>query len=123
VKTHEVKQKNIFIIAEKAINLIAEETHIEGKIIFDQVTRVQGTLRGEVISKPESTLILAQTSVIEGNIQADTLIVDGFVRGDIFATSKVTLTSAGRVIGNIKTPRLVIDFGAYFEGNSSTTLS
>lgn len=105
-------------ISESSINLIAEETRIEGKITFDQVTRVHGTLIGEVIAKPESTLILSQTGVVEGTIQADTLIVDGFVRGDITATSKVTLSSAGRVIGNIKTPALVIDYGAYFEGNS-----
>ncbi len=106
-------------IQETTTNLIAPGTLLEGKIVFENTTRIHGTLKGEVLSKPESTLILCESGRVEGNIQADTLIVGGYVKGDITATTKVTLTKTGRVIGNIKSPCLAIEFGAYFEGNST----
>src|SRR5690606_28692184 len=56
-------------VRESAINIIAEGTRLEGTVTFDQVARVHGTLSGEVRANPGSTLILAETAVVEGNIQ------------------------------------------------------
>lgn len=105
-------------IYEGAINVVSEGTVLQGKLIFDQTSRVYGTLLGEVVAKPGSTLILSETSVVEGSIQADTLFIDGYVKGDIQATRRVSVSGTGRVIGNIRTPRLVVEFGAYFEGRT-----
>ncbi|MCC7440082.1 MAG: polymer-forming cytoskeletal protein [Bdellovibrionales bacterium] len=104
---------------ETGINIIAEGTLIEGEVTFDRVTRVFGVLKGDVRSKPGSLLVLGETGVIEGNVRADTLMVDGFVRGDIQAESKVTVSRTGRVVGNVRTPSLVVEFGAYVEGRCS----
>ena len=104
-------------VTETAVSIVSEGTRIEGKMIFDRMTRVHGTLAGKVFANDGSTLILGETSVVEGDIQADTLIVDGFVRGDINAKTRVVVSGTGRVLGNIKTPALVIQFGAHFEGN------
>jgi cytoskeletal protein CcmA (bactofilin family) len=107
-------------VQETTTNLIAEGTRIEGNSTFDQVTRVHGTLIGDVRGLTGSLIILSESAVVEGTIHADTIIVDGFVRGDIIAQKKITLSGTSRVIGNIKTPSLVIEFGAHFEGNSLT---
>lgn len=101
---------------ETAINMVAEGTRIEGQVTFDHVSRVHGVLVGEVRAKDGSTLILSETAVVEGNIEADTLMVDGYVHGDIAAKAKVVISRTGRVVGNIKTPSLTLEFGAYFEG-------
>lgn len=103
-------------INESSINLIAEQTQIDGKISLGEISRVHGVLKGEILAPEGSTLILSETGVIEGTLFADTLLVDGYVRGDIVATKRVTLSRTGRVIGTIKTPSLVVEFGAYFEG-------
>mgnify|MGYP001591582318 CR=1 FL=1 len=103
-------------LRETHINLIAEGTSIQGDVEFDHVSRVHGTLSGDVDAKDGSTLILGETSVVEGNIRADTLLIDGYVKGDIEAKTKVTISRTGRVIGNVKTPTLSVEFGAYFEG-------
>ena len=108
-------------IKESAINLISEQTRIDGKVTFDRITRVHGVLNGEVSAKEGSTLILAETSMTEGTIRADTLIVDGFVRGEIFATKQVVISQTGRVVGNIKTASFRLEPGAYFEGACVTT--
>ena len=102
---------------ETSVNVISESTRIEGKIVVDQVTRFHGTLIGEVQAREGSTLIVTESAVIEGEILADTLIIDGFVQGNIRARTRVFVSGTGRVVGNIQTPSLKLDFGAYFEGS------
>jgi cytoskeletal protein CcmA (bactofilin family) len=103
-------------IHETQINMISEGTRIEGEVTFDQVSRIHGVLIGKVRSKPGSTLIISETSTVEGSIDADTLMIDGYVKGDIHAKSRVVISKTGRVMGNIDTPSLILEFGAYFEG-------
>lgn len=106
-------------ITESSVNIIAEGTRIEGSIVFDEISRVHGTLVGDVLAKAGSTLILAESALVEGNLKVDHLYVDGFVRGDIDARTKVVVSGTGRVIGNIRTPSLLIEYGGYFEGDCS----
>lgn len=101
---------------ETSVNIIAEGTRIEGKAVFDQVSRFHGTLVGEAHAREGSTLILSESSVIEGDVFADTLRVDGYVQGNIRARTRVIVSGTGRVVGNIETPSLKLEFGAYFEG-------
>jgi cytoskeletal protein CcmA (bactofilin family) len=103
-------------IQETSINIVGEGTRVEGEIVFDQVTRVHGVLVGKIRAKEGSTLILGETAVVEGNIDADTLIVDGYVLGDVSARKRLVISRTGRVIGNIHAPNVRVEFGAYFEG-------
>jgi cytoskeletal protein CcmA (bactofilin family) len=103
-------------IQETHVNIVSEGTRIEGQVVFDQVSRVYGILVGEVRAKEGSTLILSESSIVEGNIEADTLVIDGYVQGDVVAKTRVVISKTGRVVGNIKAPSLVLEFGAYFEG-------
>ncbi|OFZ20895.1 MAG: hypothetical protein A2X94_05145 [Bdellovibrionales bacterium GWB1_55_8] len=104
-------------IVETSVNFISEGTRVEGKISFGEISRVHGILIGDVQARDGSTLILGETSVVEGNIHADTLVVDGYVRGDIEARTKVVISRTGRVFGNVQAPVFAVEFGAYFEGN------
>ena len=104
---------------ESSLNLISESTRIEGNVTFDEVSRFHGVLIGEAHAREGSTLVLCESSVVEGDIYADTLFVDGYVRGNIQAKTKVIISSSGRVIGNIETPSLKLEFGAHFEGRST----
>jgi cytoskeletal protein CcmA (bactofilin family) len=109
-------------IIESDINIISEGTRLEGNIIFDNVSRIHGTLKGEIISKDGSTLILSQTGVIEGNVSGDSIIIDGYVNGEVSAKTKIVISSTGRLIGNAKTPSLEVEFGAYFDGQCNMPL-
>lgn len=101
---------------ETSINIVAEGTRIEGRVVFDHISRVHGVLIGEVRSNEGSTLVLSETAVVEGNIEADTLIIDGYVHGNVTAKTRVVISRTGRVVGNIKTASLTVEFGAYLEG-------
>src|SRR5689334_15584172 len=95
-------------IEEASTNIVAEGTRIEGQIVFDSISRVHGVLVGEVQAKEGSTLVLCESALVEGRVHADTLMVDGYVRGDIQARTRVVISQTGRVIGNIKTPSLIL---------------
>ena len=107
---------------ETTINIIAEGTRVEGEIVFDHICRVPGTLVGKVRAKKGSTLILSETAVVEGNIEADILVIDGYVSGDVSAKTRVVISRTGRILGNINTPSLTLEFGSYFEGKCSMSL-
>lgn len=98
------------------LNIISEQTKITGTLEVQNYTRFHGCLKGTILGHPNSELIIGVNGVVEGNITADLIIIDGFVRGDICATSGIKISSTGRVIGNIKSSNLSLEFGAYFEG-------
>ncbi len=101
---------------ESALNLISEGARIEGKLELNQIARIHGSLVGELVGTPQSELTIAETGSVEGNIRAHTLYIDGYVKGDIQATQLVFISRTGRVVGNIETPSLKMEFGSYFEG-------
>ena len=60
--------------------------------------------------------MIGSTGKVDANIAVAAAIVSGTVNGDIVATEKLELGRTARVVGNIQTPRLVIEDGAIFEG-------
>jgi cytoskeletal protein CcmA (bactofilin family) len=115
-KKQPVKHQTEDSLIESEITLISESTRIEGQAHFSGTTRFFGTLKGQIQCEKGSQLILMETAVVEGSLDVDTLIVAGFVRGEIRAHSRVLIEGSGRVIGNIHAPSIQIDFGAFVEG-------
>jgi cytoskeletal protein CcmA (bactofilin family) len=54
-----------------------------------------------------------------GNLAAETVVIAGEVVGDIVASRSLEMLAGGRVTGDIRTPKLKIDDGAYYEGACS----
>ena len=103
-------------IVETQSNVISESTEIVGKLHCTSFTRFHGTIKGEILAADGSTLVLSESSVVEGNIHGETIFVSGYVRGEIRARTKVVITPSGRVIGNIITPKFKMEFGGFLEG-------
>jgi cytoskeletal protein CcmA (bactofilin family) len=57
----------------------------------------------------------------ECTLNAGTVVVGGVLRGEIFSTEKVIILSTGLVLGNITTPRLIIEEGVIFNGSCKVT--
>ena len=103
-------------LQEADINIISSYSKIEGKVTFDRTTRVHGTIIGDIDTKPGSKLILMETSIVEGNIHADSITIEGFVRGNVQAQNEIVIAPNGRVFGNVHAPTVQIEAGAVFEG-------
>jgi len=98
---------------------IGKGMRIEGKLFFDGSVRIEGHYKGEIESG--GTLLVGEGALIEGDVRVSTVIVSGEIRGLISAGQRVELKSPCRVIGDIKTPNLLMDEGVVFEGNCVMT--
>ena len=78
--------------------------------------RVDGHLVGSV-SSDSGTLLVGSNGQVDANVAVSAAVVNGVVNGDIIATERVQLGRTARVVGNIQTPRIVIEDGAIFEGS------
>ena len=67
---------------------------------------------------PES-LVIGKTGVVRGSCKVKNAIIGGQLFGNVTAENKIELQSGSHVEGDIKTKRLVIDEGVFFEGSCS----
>lgn len=94
---------------------VGNGTVLTGETSFQAMLRIDGHLTGRVSSE-NGTLIIGSTGKVDANIAVAAAIISGTVNGDIIATEKLELGRTARVVGNVQTPRLVIEDGAIFEG-------
>jgi cytoskeletal protein CcmA (bactofilin family) len=87
-----------------------------GKLIFKGAVRIDGDFTGEIFG--EGTLVIGDGACTEAEIKADIVLISGEFRGQIEVKERIEIYPTGRVMGNIKTPALIIKEGAVFEGNS-----
>ena len=97
---------------------VGNGTVLTGETNFQAMLRVDGHLTGRVASE-DGTLVVGSTGRVDANIVVAAAIIGGTVNGDIVATEKLELGRSARVVGNIQTPRLLIEDGAIFEGGCS----
>lgn len=97
-------------------------TILTGETSFQSMLRVDGHLTGRVTSE-EGTLIIGSTGQVDANIDVACAIVNGLVNGDIIAAEKLELGRTAKVVGNIKTPRLLMEDGAILEGSCNMVQS
>lgn len=103
--------------ADDISGFLAEGTEIEGTIRFREVLRVDGKIKGKIISEKE--LVVGENGEIEADIDVGVLSVSGKVTGTIHVREKLEIHPKGRVLGEItlEKPNLVIHEGGIFEGN------
>ncbi len=94
---------------------VGHGTVLTGETNFQMMLRVDGHLTGTVTSEG-GTLIVGTNGQVDANISVGVATVNGIINGDVIATEKIQLGRTARVMGNIATPRLVIEEGAVFEG-------
>ncbi len=87
----------------------------EGKLFFDEIVRLDGTFKGEIISK--DTLIVGETADIDGEVEVGTFILSGKFKGNIKANTRVELRRPAKFEGTIETPVLVVEEGVALNGN------
>ena len=101
----------------KATSILAHGCKFKGEITVQGTFRVEGEFEG-TISKPEN-LVVGKTGVVTADINVKNAVIGGRVFGNIVAENKIELQGGSHVEGDIRTRRLVIDEGVFFEGNCS----
>ncbi len=87
---------------------------INGKLTGDEDLTVRGRVEGEL--SLTRTLIVEPSGVVKANVTVKNAVVSGVVVGNIQASESVELTQEGRMVGDIRAPRVIIVDGASFRG-------
>jgi cytoskeletal protein CcmA (bactofilin family) len=99
----------------KLSGFVGHGTSLTGDTTFQMMLRVDGHLTGTV-SSDGGTLLVGNSGQLDANISVAVAQVNGTINGDISATEKIQLGRTAKVVGNIATPKLIIEDGAIFEG-------
>jgi len=100
--------------AREGMTLIGEEAFFHGALAVKGSLRVEGVFEGD-ISDAVDVEVGAHGRIL-GNVAAETLVVAGEVTGNVVASRSVELLSSARLSGDIRTPKLRVDEGAFFDG-------
>jgi cytoskeletal protein CcmA (bactofilin family) len=96
--------------------MIGAKTTVKGEIAGDEDLLVEGTVEGQInITKD---LRVGPGGVVKAKVHAQSVVVSGELVGDCAATHRVEIQASGKLLGNIRAPRVVIAEGASFKGNS-----
>ena len=87
---------------------------VQGDLHFENTFRVHGRFKGTVQS--EGQLIVGEGGVVQGVVNVGELSVSGDLDGRVEATRRIKIGATGRVEGEITAPILVIENGAFFQG-------
>lgn len=106
-------------------SLIADGTHIEGDLRFGDGLRIDGSVHGDIrASDAEKTslLVISETAQVIGQVHADHVIVNGTVKGPVFATTMLELQPKARIEGDVHYAALEMHQGALIAGQLMPTV-
>ena len=107
------KNKKLFDTIE---TLIGNGTTFKGDITVSNSLRVDGILIGNV--KEAANVVVGESAQVKGNINANYVVIDGTVEGNITAGECIELLTKSKVTGDLTTTILSINEGAVFKGKS-----
>ena len=98
----------------EANSSIGEESFFEGKFAIRGSLRIDGRFEGQSLLVDQ--LQIGPKGRVMTNIIATSVVVEGVIIGTIAASRRILLLSTARVLGDIKTPELIIQDGVILEG-------
>jgi cytoskeletal protein CcmA (bactofilin family) len=93
---------------------IGENSTFEGRFAVKGSLKIDGRFEGETLLVDQ--LQIGPSAKVKTDISATSVVVEGIVIGNISASRRILLLSTARVLGDLKTPELIIQDGVVLEG-------
>lgn len=100
----------------QSVAMIGPSIRIRGDLIGEENLIIEGQVEG-TINLDKHDLTIGSNGRVKANIQANGVIVEGQVEGDIIGKEKVIIRRTGNMRGNIIAPRVTLEDGAMFKGS------
>ena len=99
-------------------SLIAEGSQIDGNMVFCEGLRIDGGVIGNVKASADesSLLVISESAKVVGEVVADHIIINGTVKGPIYARLMLELQPKARIEGDIQYSALEMHQGALIAG-------
>ena len=97
-------------------NVLSSDVEIKGNLKFTGELTFEGKLDGEIHT--DGQLNLGDSAAVNGNINAQSVVVRGKVNGNIVAKEKIEIKSKAELFGDIRAAKLVIEEGVTYVGKT-----
>jgi len=111
-----VKRNGLQEGSDALIVYIDKHVELKGDITYNGSGRIDGKLDGRITV--QGSVVLGEDAVVISEIEADIVVIAGKVEGNISARQKVQLLATAKFCGDISTPLLLIEEGAWFNGTT-----
>jgi cytoskeletal protein CcmA (bactofilin family) len=102
--------------ASGSLNSIGKSVKVVGQIFSKEDLFVDGTVEG-TLEASEHKLTIGPHGSIQATIKAREVLVLGTIQGNVEAFDRLEIRKDAKLMGDIRTARIVIEDGAYFKGS------
>jgi cytoskeletal protein CcmA (bactofilin family) len=95
---------------------IGKAVKVVGQIYSKEDLYVDGEVEGTVEAL-EHKLTVGPNGVVRAGIKAREVVALGTIQGNVEAHDKIEIRKDAKLVGDIKTARIIIEDGAYFKGS------
>ena len=95
---------------------IGKSLHVKGELTGNEDLVIEGTVEGKITLSGFSVTI-GQTGRVAAEIHAKSVVVGGQVKGNINADERFEVAATGSMVGDVRSPRVVLADGAKFKGS------
>ncbi len=95
---------------------IGKAVKINGQIFSKEDLYIDGDIEGTV-ELNENKLTIGPNGRVQATVRAREVVVLGAIHGNVEASDRIDIRKEAKLVGDIKTARIVIEDGAYFKGS------
>src|ERR1700722_8390653 len=96
--------------------VLGKSVIVKGQIFSREDLTIDGEVEGTV-ELQEHRLTVGPNGKVLANVKAREIVVLGTIHGNVETTDKIDIRKEAKLVGDIRTARIVIEDGAYFKGN------
>lgn len=96
--------------------VIGKSVMIKGQIVSREDLTIDGEVEGTV-ELHEHRLTVGPHGKVNASVKAREIIVLGTIEGNVDVADRIDIRKDARLVGDIKTARIVIEDGAFFKGS------
>lgn len=95
---------------------LGKNVTLKGQIFAREDLTIDGEVEGTVECH-EHRLTIGPNARVQASLKAREIVIHGSIQGNVEAADKIDIKKEAKLVGDIKTSRIVIEDGAYFKGS------
>ncbi len=103
----------------KIDTLVGRYSKVVGDIYFSGGLHIEGKVEGNIVAENDDkgVVIVSELGLVEGEIRGPTIIINGTVNGNVYATQSLELAAGAKINGTVYYNLLEMAVGAEVNGN------
>ena len=101
---------------DRGASRLGSNLQVKGEISGNEILYIDGRFEG-LLQLGDGKVTIGTTANVAADIFAGEVVVYGKVKGNVRVKGRIEIKKEGSVDGNLTTPQILIEDGAYFRGS------